>query len=63
MDLVTRPGSIEDFLDALYRRGGQVEAIVYAFSPTGPVRLSTGTQPRLTEGPSPMVLPVDLNLP
>ena len=47
----------------LYRRDGQVEALILGYDPATPVRLTAGGQESLAEGPSPLSLNVALELP
>jgi len=47
----------------LYRRGGQVEAVILPYGIGTPVRLMAAGQESSAEGPSPLSLPVELELP
>ena len=47
----------------LYWRGSQIEALLIGFDPDSPVELSLGTGRHTVEGPSPLVLPVPVELP
>ena len=47
----------------LYRRNGELEALVLAYDPKSPVRLVAGSQESLAAGPSPLTLRVELATP